>query len=227
MLLAGIAVAMASLVVRFRRATGLERLQLNEATLWAGRPYDPVNPQAANALPRVVLAPIFLLWFGLGNFSTILLVGFVAAVLPHAVAILFGRYVLKMNPLILLGACSGAGTMTAALRALQEEVVTCRACPRLVAWREQVAHEREHGGGIVALRPDRDGQNSGYSGVDEAQSRLGEWVIDAHLPPPGTPTQPVEAGYMANAYVRMRHPDYDVLRELLDDVGRTVHVYAQ
>ena len=27
----------------------------------------------------------------------------------------------------------------------------------------------------------------------------GEWVIDAHLPPPGTPTQPVEAGYMANA----------------------------
>jgi hypothetical protein len=32
---------------------------------------------------------------------------------------------------------------------------------------------------------------------------------------------------MANAYVRMRHPDYDVLRDLLDDVGRTVHVYAQ
>ena len=38
---------------------------------------------------------------------------------------------------------------------------------------------------------------------------------------------PVEAGYMANAYVRMRHPDYDVLRGLLDDVGRTVHAYAQ
>jgi hypothetical protein len=51
-------------------------------------------------------------------------------------------------------------------------------------------------------------------------------VIDAHLPPPGTPTQPVEAGYWANAYVRMRHPDYDTLRELLDDVGRTVQVYA-
>jgi formate-dependent phosphoribosylglycinamide formyltransferase (GAR transformylase) len=80
--------------------------------------------------------------------------------------------------------------------------------------------------GIVALRPDRDGQISGYSGVDEAQSRLGEWVIDAHLPDPGTPTQPVEAGYWANAYVRMRHPDYDVLRGMLDDVGRTVHVHA-
>jgi hypothetical protein len=31
---------------------------------------------------------------------------------------------------------------------------------------------------------------------------------------------------MANAYVRMRHHDYDVLRQMLDDVGRTVHVYA-
>jgi putative transport protein len=37
------------------------------------------------------------------------------------VRILFGRYILRMNPLILLGACSGAGTITAALRALQEE----------------------------------------------------------------------------------------------------------
>jgi hypothetical protein len=32
--------------------------------------------------------------------------------------------------------------------------------------------------------------------------------------------------YWANAYVRMQHPDYDVLRSMLDDVGRTVHVYA-
>ena len=30
-----------------------ERLQLNEDTLWAGRPYDPVNPDAKSALPEV------------------------------------------------------------------------------------------------------------------------------------------------------------------------------
>jgi hypothetical protein len=101
-------------------------------------------------------------------------------------------------------------------------------------WANSVVHghvdarpSRRLATGIVALRPDRDGHITGYSGVDEAQGRrLGEWVIDAHLPPPGTPTQPVEAGYWANAYVRMQHPDYDVLRGMLDDVGRTVHVYA-
>lgn len=30
-----------------------ERLQLNEGTLWAGGPYDPVNPEAKDALPQV------------------------------------------------------------------------------------------------------------------------------------------------------------------------------
>jgi putative transport protein len=48
-------------------------------------------------------------------------VGFVSALLPHTIGILFGRYALRMNPLIVLGACAGAGTITAALRAVQEE----------------------------------------------------------------------------------------------------------
>jgi hypothetical protein len=85
---------------------------------------------------------------------------------------------------------------------------------------------RRYASGIVALRPDTDGHITGYAGVDELQQQYGEWVIDAHLPPPGTPTQTIEAGYMANAYVRMRHPDYDALRAMLDAVGRALHVYA-
>ena len=100
-------------------------------------------------------------------------------------------------------------------------------------WANAIVHggvsarpSRRFASGIIALRPDRDGQITGYSGVEDLQARSGEWVIDAHLPPPGTPTQPAAAGYMANAYIRMKHPDYDVLRGMLDDVGRTVHVYA-
>jgi carbamoylphosphate synthase large subunit len=96
----------------------------------------------------------------------------------------------------------------------------------IVAGHTGQAPSRRYASGIVALRPDRDGQISGYSGDDELRQQFGEWVIDAHLPPPGTPTQAVAAGYMANAYVRMRHPDYDRLREMLDAVGRTLHVYA-
>jgi putative transport protein len=51
---------------------------------------------------------------------SLVFVGLAVAVTPHLVAVLFGRYVLRMNPLILLGACSGAGTSTAALRAIQD-----------------------------------------------------------------------------------------------------------
>jgi formate-dependent phosphoribosylglycinamide formyltransferase (GAR transformylase) len=100
-------------------------------------------------------------------------------------------------------------------------------------WANAIVHgqvgakpSRRFATGIVALRPERDGTITGYSGVEDIQARSGQWVLDAHLPSPGTPTQSPAAGYMANAYIRMRHPDYDVLRGLLDDVGRTVHVHA-
>ncbi len=52
---------------------------------------------------------------------SLIFVGLLVAVTPHLTAVLFGRYVLKMNPVILFGACSGAGTITAALRAIQDE----------------------------------------------------------------------------------------------------------
>jgi putative transport protein len=52
---------------------------------------------------------------------SLILVSVVVALVPHATAVLFGRHVLKMNPVLLLGACSGAGTATAALRAVQDE----------------------------------------------------------------------------------------------------------
>ncbi len=86
---------------------------------------------------------------------------------------------------------------------------------------------RRYAAGIIALRPSCDGRIVGYEGVEEVHRRFGGYILDQHLPPPGTPTQPVDAGYMANAWIRMRHPDYDQLRELLDYVGRTVRVRAQ
>ena len=85
---------------------------------------------------------------------------------------------------------------------------------------------RRFAAGIIAIRPSADGHIHGYEGVDDMQAQFGPWVLDAHLPPPGTATQPVSAGYMANAWVRMRHPDYDELRRMMDIVGQTLRVHA-
>jgi putative transport protein len=52
---------------------------------------------------------------------TLAVAGLVVALAAHLIAVLFGRFVLKMNPVVLLGACAGAGTSTAALRSIQDE----------------------------------------------------------------------------------------------------------
>ena len=74
---------------------------------------------------------------------------------------------------------------------------------------------------------DQDGVIAGYEGVDAMLSRYDDFVIDHHFPAPGTQTQPVDAGYMANAWVRLRHPDYDGLREVMTAIGETVKVRAK
>jgi hypothetical protein len=82
--------------------------------------------------------------------------------------------------------------------------------------------------GIIALRPDRDGRIVGYDGLDAINNPIfSSHLIDAHLPPEGTPTQGVEAGYMANAWMRFKHENYDSLRKLMDAVGQTVKVRAR
>jgi len=50
----------------------------------------------------------------------LLFAGLIVAIVPHIIGLLFGHYVLKINPVILLGAQSGAGTTTAGLKALQD-----------------------------------------------------------------------------------------------------------
>jgi hypothetical protein len=85
---------------------------------------------------------------------------------------------------------------------------------------------RRFAAGMIALRPSQDGRITGYSGLEIIQSRFGDCIVAAHLPPAGSRTQPVEGGYMANAWMRVRHPDYDALRHIMDTIGETVKVHA-
>ena len=86
---------------------------------------------------------------------------------------------------------------------------------------------RRYAGGMIALRPDRDGVHVEASGVEEMQRLHGAHLIDFHIPEAGTPTQGVEAGYMANGWVRARHEDYDSLRSILDWIGENVRLSAR
>ena len=91
--------------------------RIPEPAMWV---FDTVGLTVFMAVVGLGAGPTFIAGLQKSGVSLVF-VGLIVASLPHIASILFGRYVLKMNPLILLGACSGAGTITAALRAVQEE----------------------------------------------------------------------------------------------------------
>jgi putative transport protein len=91
--------------------------RIPEAAIWI---FDTVGLCVFIGVVGITAGPGFVAGLQKTGVSLVV-VGLFCSVTPHVVSILFGRYVLRMNPLILLGACAGAGTITAALRALQEE----------------------------------------------------------------------------------------------------------
>ena len=80
--------------------------------------------------------------------------------------------------------------------------------------------------GSIQVRPDRDGRIAGYEGLHEVLAAIRPYVWEHRLPKPGTPTDPIHKGYLNNVWFRLRHPDYDALRALMDLVGDRLRVRA-
>jgi hypothetical protein len=100
-------------------------------------------------------------------------------------------------------------------------------------WGDAIAHgrlearpSRRFATGSVQVRPDRDGKIVSYEGVERIAKRFGAWIWQHDLPRPGRRTVAIEKGYLANAWFRLKHPDYDELRRMMDLIGRTVRVHA-
>jgi putative transport protein len=53
--------------------------------------------------------------------ASLVVAGAILTLVPHTLGIFFGKFVLKLNPVLLFGALTGAGTITPALNALKEE----------------------------------------------------------------------------------------------------------
>lgn len=90
--------------------------KIPEPALWI---FDSVGLSAFIGIVGLSAGPTFI--SGLSETGIgLLFAGLIVAVTPHLIGLYFGYYVLKINPVILLGAQSGAGTMTAALKAIQD-----------------------------------------------------------------------------------------------------------
>jgi hypothetical protein len=80
--------------------------------------------------------------------------------------------------------------------------------------------------GSVQVRPERDGRITGYEGLHEVLAAIKPYLVQWRLPKPGTPTEPLYKGYLNNVWFRLRHPDYDALRALMDMIGQRLRVRA-
>ena len=109
-------VLLAGLVLGWLRSVYPTFGRIPEPALWL---FESLGLNAFIAVIGLSAGPTFL--SGLKQAGPGLVLACLAvALVSHTVTILFGRYVMKMHPGILLGVCSGAGTATPSLLAVQE-----------------------------------------------------------------------------------------------------------
>ncbi|MDO8348748.1 MAG: ATPase, partial [Planctomycetota bacterium] len=67
---------------------------------------------------------------------------------------------------------------------------------------------------------------AGHRGLDAAMQRCRAAIYEQHVPANGTPTKGLDKGWLCNTWFRLRHTDYDQLRDLMTFLGETVKVDA-
>ncbi len=80
---------------------------------------------------------------------------------------------------------------------------------------------RKYACGAAYIRGQGSGPIHAIHGLDRAQARLGELVVEANLPRPG---QAASDSYEGDGYVILRHPDTQVVRQALQELVQTVQV---
>ncbi len=81
--------------------------------------------------------------------------------------------------------------------------------------------ERKYSAGCAFLRGAGEGRVVAVDGLDEAQKKVGQWVVEASLPRIGAPKRD---SYEGDGYAIVRHPDTEVVRRALQVIIETVRV---
>jgi len=108
---------LAGLVCGWLRSVHRTFGRIPEPALWV---FNNVGLNVFIAVVGISSGPTFIAGLKESGLS-LLFSGIAVTTVPFVLALLFGKYVMKMNPAILLGACAGGRTTTAALGAIEEE----------------------------------------------------------------------------------------------------------
>lgn len=81
--------------------------------------------------------------------------------------------------------------------------------------------------GSIQVRPDRDGRYHGHRGLDAAWKHCGDAIYEHAVPEPGTKTLGLDRGWLVNTWFRLKHKDYDRLRDMMTFLGENVRAIAR
>jgi hypothetical protein len=100
-----------------------------------------------------------------------------------------------------------------------------------LSWAEAVLRSRAAGTptrrfatGSVQIRPERDGIYAGHTGLVDVAHLFGDSIIEHEAPRPGSPTAPLDRGWHAGTWFRLRDPNYAHLMEWLSFIGERVKI---
>ena len=91
----------------------------------------------------------------------------------------------------------------------------------------QQTPSRRYAAGSIQIRPDRDGRYRGHRGLEAAFQRCGNAIYEYELPEAGTKTKGLDRGWLVNTWFRLKHENYDHVRELMTFLGETVRADAR
>jgi len=96
-----------------------------------------------------------------------------------------------------------------------------RAWPELMFFDRFDPPPRRYAAGAAYVRGQGRGRVRRIHGLDEAQQRFGNLVVEAKLPREG---QPPSDSYEGDGYIIVRHPETEVVEEALQQIVRTIRV---
>ncbi len=113
------------------------------------------------------------------------------------------------------------GAQITSLLSYAHDIDFYRAWPQLMVFGEFTAPPRRYAAGAAYIRGQGRGTVRHIHGLDEAQRRFGDLVVEVRLPKHG---QPPSDSYEGDGYVIVRHPETAVVENALIEIVRTIRV---
>lgn len=113
------------------------------------------------------------------------------------------------------------GAQITSLLSYAHDIDFYRAWPHLLVFGEFEPPARKYACGAAYFRGQGRGTVKRIHGLDEAQRRFGELVVEVKLPQEG---QPPSDSYEGDGYVIVRHPETDVVQHALQQIVQLIRV---